>query len=138
MKPSLKQFVYTQLDSGADHLSDSEIFKFRQRVGDIITASDHVRNWKRRQASRDFLADKEIVELHKYRKNYSARLKGEDGFYNINKDHYNEIKQQFEKDNSRPDLTESETYKKKDIIEIPIIGEVRDKKVIYYNAKKDI
>lgn len=100
---SLKQFIYSELEKG-NHLNDSDVFKFRQREEDIITATDYKDQWQRLNRDREWFADKDIAKLHNYRREYHAQIRGMDYWMKISKAYYNEILPQFTRDNSRPDL----------------------------------
>lgn len=112
MKKSLKQFIYESLDNGK-YLLDDDIYRFRNRSEDIITAVTYIQDWHRLQRDRDYFNDKskgiKILGLHKYKSKYFAKLE-----YNmmikISKAYFNEILHLYTRDMSRPDLTDVYDY----------------------------
>lgn len=108
---SLKKFIYEKLDKG-EYLTDTEIYKFRQREEDLMTATTYKENWNRLNRDREWFKDKEISKLHNYKRNYMAQIKGYDFWTKISKDYFNEILPQFTIDNSRIDLTQVFDYYK--------------------------
>jgi len=103
MKASLKQFVYEELNKGR-YLTDSDIFGFRKREEDIITATTYKQNWERLNRDREWFKDKDISKLHNYKRNYMAQIRGYDFWTKICKEYFEEIKHEFKRDLTREDL----------------------------------
>jgi hypothetical protein len=106
---SIKSLIWEELEK-TGYMSDSKLAKIYGKEPNFYTASLYIAEYYRIKTDREHFADKEIVGLHHYRKIYSAQLKGEKGWTKISKQYFNEIKSQFKKDTSRPDLKEIENY----------------------------
>ena len=112
MKKSLKKFVYESLDNNKS-LTDTDVYKFRNRSDDIYTKETYKKDYYRLKRDRDYFNDTskgvKIIGLHKYRSKYLAKL--EYGmFVKISKAYFNEILHLYERNMSRPDLTDVYDY----------------------------
>jgi hypothetical protein len=113
MKKSLNQFVYESLDNG-EYLTDSDVYKFRNRSDDIYTAETYKQNYHRLKRDRDYFNNQQntgikIIGLHKYKSKYHAKL--EYGmFMKISKAYFNEILHLYKRNMSRPDLIDVYDY----------------------------
>lgn len=113
MKTSLKKFIYESLDNNKS-LTDSDVYKFRNREDDIITAETYKQDYYRLKRDRDYFNNQQntgikIIGLHKYKSKYMAKL--EYGmFMKISKAYFNEILHLYERNMSRPDLTDVYDY----------------------------
>jgi len=119
MKKSLKQFIFESLNNGT-RLLDDDVYRFRSRSEDLITAETYKQDYYRLQRDRDYFNDKskgiKILGLHKYKTKYHAKL--EYGmFIKISKAYFNEILHLYERDRSRPDLTDVYDYNLKQIVD---------------------
>ena len=108
MKKSLKQFIFDSLDSGK-YLTDTDVYKFRNKEEDIITATDYISEYRRIQRDEDFWRDRKLVKLHNYRRTYVG-YDDRGSCYRISKSFYNKKLPLYERDMSRPDLTDVYDY----------------------------
>lgn len=100
---NLKQKIFEMLDQ-RPFLTDTEVVKiYSNKEPNWATIEEYKRQWKARQRDRNFFNDKNIVKLINYRGIRTAEL--DTGYcYRICKDFFDEIKKDFKKDTSRPDL----------------------------------
>ena len=105
---NLKQYIFKTMDKKG-YVNDQEIFNFRNKESDILTACDYKAQYNRIKRDRDFFTGKPIVKLHKYKRYYQASLNGE-LWYKISKDYFNEILPNYERNRERTDLVEVLDY----------------------------
>ena len=103
MKKSLKQFIFEKMSAG-EYVTDTMLAKFCGGEPNYYQAEVYKSQFRKIERDREFFADKNITRIEHYRRNYKAQLDNQNSWYRIGKDYYNEIKPQFIKDNSRPDL----------------------------------
>jgi len=111
MQLTLKQFVFQKLKEN-DGITDSEIAKFCKGEPNWYTIQQYSGEYHRLERDRNYYRDKEIVALHHYKKKYTCKVYGSLYWTKISKQYFEEIKKEFKKDNSRPDLKEVEMYYK--------------------------
>lgn len=106
---SIKSKIWEKLDKDG-YITDSDLARiYKPKEPNWGTTSEYHNQWIRLRSDRQFFSDKEITRIEKYR-GHKALVNG--GWYRICKDYYEEIKPQFIKDNSRPDLSIEMYYKK--------------------------
>jgi hypothetical protein len=105
---TIKQKIWKILEEKG-YVNDQELFNIYGKEEEInwATSGEYERQWRKLKRDREFFVDKKILALVKYR---GCRAEIFGGWYRISPHYFEEIKVNFIKDNSRPDLT-SEMYK---------------------------
>lgn len=110
---SLKTFIFNSLDKGI-YLTDSDIYRFRERNEDLFTAELYKKEWHRLQADKEFFTRRlnegiKIDKITRYKGKYTAQLQGSKFWVKISKAYFNEIKNEFKPDNEF-DYLKSKNY----------------------------
>lgn len=105
---SIKSEIFKKLEKDG-YINDSELAKIYKGEPNFYTASQYMAEYHRLQRDRNFFNDKKIERIEKYR---GYKAKTNEGWYKICKQYYEEIKPQFIKDNSGPDLSIEMYYKR--------------------------
>ena len=106
---SIKQKIFNTL-ANKGYITDSDLYKIYGQEPNFATAEEYKRQWKSLSNDRAYFENKDIARIENYRRNYKAQLRGEEFWHRISKMYFEEIRPQFKKDNSRPDLKEIKMY----------------------------
>ena len=105
---NLKQYIFKIMDEKG-YANDQEVFNFRKRENDIITGYDYQAQYNRIKRDREFFADKKVIKISNYKRDYRGSLNGET-WYKMCKDYFNEILPNYERNMERPDLVDVFDY----------------------------
>lgn len=107
---SIKTKIWSKLDRDG-YITDQDLYDIYGKEPNFVTAEEYKRQWRSLNNYRAYFDNKDIARIEKYKRYYKAQLRGENVWHKISKAYYQEIKPQFKRDNSRPDLS-IEMYQK--------------------------